>query len=282
VLGTTGVAHRLGRWIGRPVVQGVVLGLGMGLMLQGAKLMSSQWLLGGAGLLLVVVLAGHRRFPAIFALLLLGLSWSALQQPELYARLGELRLQWHAPSWSWFDISRSELLIGTLFLALPQLPLTLGNAVIAVKEENNRLFPDRPVTERQVAISTGVMNLYGSAVGGVPMCHGAGGLAGHVAFGARTGGALVILGGLLLLLALGLGNSAVLLFELLPRAVLGTILFMTGVQLAAGLFDQTRAGAASTVMLVTAGLSLWNVAFGFVAGVVLQQVLARKATPPSV
>jgi len=53
---------------------------------------------------------------------------------------------------------------------LPQLPLTLGNAVIAITEEDNRLFPDRPVTERKAAVSTGLMNLIGPCVGAIPMC----------------------------------------------------------------------------------------------------------------
>ena len=78
------------------------------------------------------------------------------------------------------------------------MPLTLGNAVIAITEENNRLFPDRPVNEGRIATSTGLMNIFSAGVGGVPMCHGAGGMAGHVQFGARTGGALVILGVVLL------------------------------------------------------------------------------------
>ncbi|MNC91396.1 hypothetical protein D3C83_76500 [compost metagenome] len=82
-----------------------------------------------------------------------------------------------------------EFMIGALFLALPQVPLTLGNAIIAITEENNRLFPERRVTEEKVAVSTGIMNLLGPIVGAVPMCHGAGGMAGHVRFGARTGGA---------------------------------------------------------------------------------------------
>jgi hypothetical protein len=61
---------------------------------------------------------------------------------------------------------------GTLFLALPQVPLTLGNAVIAITEENNRLFPTRPVSDAKIATSTGLMNVLSAAVGGVPMCHG--------------------------------------------------------------------------------------------------------------
>ena len=78
------------------------------------------------------------------------------------------------------------------------------------------------------------MNLFGSAVGAVPMCHGAGGMAGHVAFGARTGGSVIILGTLLLVLALGFSGSVMTLFGLVPMALLGTILVVTGWQLGAG------------------------------------------------
>jgi len=69
-----------------------------------------------------------------------------------------LTLGW--PSLGWLD-----LWLGTLVLALPQLPLTFGNALIAITEENNRLFPNRPVSERRVAVSTGVMNLGSRLVG---------------------------------------------------------------------------------------------------------------------
>lgn len=276
ILGMTGLAERLTRWIKRPVAQGVVLGLGMAFMWQGARLMADQWLLAGMGLLVVVLLAKSRRVPGIFVLLLLGIAWTALQQPALLYKLQEVRPDLRWPTWAWPTISWNDIVLGTLFLALPQVPLTLGNAIIGVREENNRLFPDRPVTDRQVAVSTGVMNVFGSAVGGVPMCHGAGGMAGHVAFGARTGGSLVILGGLLLVLAIGFSASVVALFEVIPQAVLGTILFMTGVQLAGGQFDQARQGHESTVLLVTAGLSMWNVGIGFCVGLLLQILLLRK------
>jgi MFS superfamily sulfate permease-like transporter len=78
------------------------------------------------------------------------------------------------------------------------------------------------------------MNCMSAVFGGVPMCHGAGGMAGHVAFGARTGGAPIILGTILLLLAIGFSGSINIVFAVLPGAVLGAILFLTGVQLALG------------------------------------------------
>ena len=106
------------------------------------------------------------------------------------------------------------------------------NAIIAITSENNRLFPDRPVTEKGVAMSTGIANAWSSAIGGVPMCHGAGGMAGHVKFGARTGGATVMVGVLLAVLALFFADSVHVLLRFFPEPVLGVILFLAGAELA--------------------------------------------------
>jgi MFS superfamily sulfate permease-like transporter len=162
-----------------------------------------------------------------------------------------------------------------LFLALPQLPLTLGNAVIAIREENNRLFPAHPVTERSVATSTGLMNLAGSCVGGVPMCHGAGGMAGHVAFGARTGGAPIILGAILLLLAFGLSGSIETILAVFPKAILGVILFLTGAQLALGSCDFSKNKVERFITLATAAFAIWNVGLAFVVGLTLGYMAKR-------
>ena len=105
---------------------------------------------------------------------------------------------------------------GVLVLALPQVPLTFGNAIVGLTEENNRLFPDRRITERKACISTGTINVLGAAMGGVPMCHGAGGMAGHVRFGARTGGSVVILGAILCVVALFFSGSVETLLRIFP------------------------------------------------------------------
>jgi hypothetical protein len=85
----------------------------------------------------------------------------------------------------------NQLFVGVVLRALPQIPLTLCNAAIAIKEENNQPLPHRPVSESGVAVS---MNMLSAPVGGLSMCHGAGGIAGHIAFGARTVGSVVIFG----------------------------------------------------------------------------------------
>ena len=157
-------------------------------------------------------------------------------------------------------------MIGAVFLALPQVPLTLGNAVIAITEENNRLFPHRPVSEGKISTSTGLMNILSASVGGVPMCHGAGGMAGHVQFGARTGGAVVILGAVLLLTAIFFSGSVGTLLRLFPPSILGVILFLTGAQLALGSCDFSKDKGERFVTVITAALAVWNVGIAFVVG----------------
>ncbi|HTQ75293.1 MAG TPA: putative sulfate/molybdate transporter [Burkholderiales bacterium] len=266
-LGLTGAASRVARLVARPVVIGIILGLGMGFMLQGVKMMAGDWLIASIGFAGTVLLLANRTVPAMLLLLAFGASCGAVQHPELVKALAGASIEFHAPDFALGQIGWRDLLIGTAFLALPQVPLTLGNAVIAIREENNALFPDRPVTERGVAISTGLLNIFGASVGGVPMCHGAGGMAGHVAFGARTGGAPIILGSILLLLALFFSGSVQMLFQLLPQAVLGVVLFLTGAQLALGSCDFSKDKGERFVTLITAAFAIWNVGIAFVVGV---------------
>jgi MFS superfamily sulfate permease-like transporter len=113
------------------------------------------------------------------------------------------------------------------------------------------------------------MNLIAAPLGGVPMCRGAGGMAGHIRFGARTGGALVILGAVLLLGALFLAESLGTLFRLFPMPVLGVILFFGGVELAVSLDGQQFSRADRTVLAVTAGIALWNMGAAYLVGLLL-------------
>ena len=102
--------------------------------------------------------------------------------------------------------------------------------------------------------------------GGVPMCHGAGGMAGHVRFGAQTGGAIVILGVILCLVALFFSDSVSTLLRIFPVPMLGVVLFLTGAQLALGSCDFSKHKNERFATLVTAGCAIWNVGLGFALG----------------
>lgn len=164
-----------------------------------------------------------------------------------------------------------------MLLALPQVPLTLGNGIIALAAENNDLFPERPVTVRKVALSTALMNLISPFAGGIPMCHGAGGMAGHVRFGARTGGATVILGLILLGLALIFGRSLPLRLQLFPPAVLGIVMFLAGVELVSSARDFGQGKGDLFLLAITTGLAVWNAGAALLAGIALSFFLGSKA-----
>jgi MFS superfamily sulfate permease-like transporter len=119
------------------------------------------------------------------------------------------------------------------------------------------------------------LNLASAALGGVPMCHGAGGMAGHVAFGARTGGAPIILRCVLLCLAVFFSAAVQSIFGLFARPVLGVILFLTGAQLALGSCDFSRDKAERFITLATAAFAMWNVGLAFVVGVTLAYINRR-------
>ena len=233
-LGLTGTAHRVANLVKRPIVVGIILGLGFGFMIEGAKMMSQNWWIGGAALLGTSLLLTNRVIPAMFVLLLFGAAYGIWSDLTLLDALRTVSVEPRWPTFALSQVTWNDLMIGAVFLALPQVPLTLGNAVIAITEENNRLFPHRPVSEGKIATSTGLLNLFSASFGGVPMCHGAGGMAGHVQFGARTGGALVILGAILLVIAVFFSGSVGTLLRLFPPSILGVILFLTGAQLALG------------------------------------------------
>ncbi len=259
----------------KPIVRGIVLGLGLLFITQGIKMMLVTPWLGGLGLLVTFLLLARPRFPAMFALLILGAVAAYLLDPAQAKQVLTMRPVFRVPQFTFARMSWGDFVAGSLVLAIPQLPLTIGNAVIAIRAENNELFPDRPVSDRMMAISQGIMNLVSAPFGGIPLCHGAGGMAGHVRFGARTGGSLVMLGAIMMTLALFFSSSVGLLFQIFPKAVLGVILFFAGLELAITTRDIGSKKEDVYVMLVVAGFAMWNMGAAFVAGVVMVHALQR-------
>ena len=275
LLAVTGLAGRLANWVPRPALLGVVMGLGFSFMLEGIRMMSTSAWVAGLLLALTLVLLSRPRVPAMLVLLAIGVAMALMEQPDLIHELSELRPQFRIPALAWGTLSMGDLWTGFILLALPQLPLTFGNAYLSITDENNRLFPDRPVTGRSVAFSTGLMNLGSSLIGGIPMCHGAGGMAGHVQFGARTGGSSIILGSLLLCAGLFLSSSIGTIFRMFPQSVLGVILFMAGLQLALGSRDIGTEKADRFVVLATAAFAISNVGVAVVFGILAYHASRR-------
>jgi hypothetical protein len=271
----TGATERIARWVGRPVVLGVTLGLGIAFMLEGARMMSAGIWLAAPLLLITILLLSNRALLAMTLILAAGAAWAVITEPGIAGALSRVETGLKLPEWPFGGLSWQAVFVGVVLLALPQVPLTLGNAVLAPVEFNNREFPRRPTTERKVAVSTGIMNLLGSLIGAVPMCHGAGGMAAQVRFGARTGGAPVIIGILLVVLALFFSDSVATLLRLFPAPALGVMLFLAGIQLSLGSCDFSKDKGERFVTLGTAALSVFNVGVAFVFGLTILWIVRR-------
>jgi len=276
LMGITGAITWIEKVTTKPVVRGIMLGLGLSFILEGLGMMKAQPLLAIGGIVLTLLLLKSQRLPAMLALLGYGIVFSFIQKPELIEEFSHLSIRFRWPELVFGRISWKELLSGFVILGLPQAPLTLGNAIIGTVAENNQYFPDRKVTAKAITIDHGVMNLISTCIGGVPMCHGAGGMAGHIRFGARTGGALVILGVIVLLTGLFLSDSVALLFQVFPRPILGVILFFAGVELALVIRDIKLQRQNLFVLVVTAGTAMWNMGVAYLAGLLLYYGLQRR------
>jgi len=275
----------LSRLFTRPIVRGIQLGLGLLLIRSAWRLVSGpvlfpgmakapaylggwplHWLLalGAAALLLAGLL--WRRLPA--ALLVLGFGLGVAVVLGIPSQAGELHWGFRPPALVFPALS--DFITAALLLVIPQLPLTLGNAAIATADTAQGYFGPQAsrVQPRALLTTMGFSNLLAGLLGGMPVCHGSGGLTAHVRFGARSGAAPLLIGGLCLSTALLLDGGVLPLLALFPLPVLGVLLLYVGVQHGLLAADLRRpADWAVAISIAVTSLVASNLALGFGVGV---------------
>lgn len=278
------VADLLARLFVKPVVRSLQLGVGVLLVITAVKLVSdppelfsapaSPWpiVLAGVAFAGVAVAAQRRRYSA--ALLLFG--------GGILAAIAATRPDFAGPSLTLPTLALPPAsAFGTAFvlLVIPQLPLTFGNAVVAVNDLAHEYFGERAaaVTPSRVCLSAGIGNAASAAMGGMPMCHGAGGLTAHVRLGARTATMNIALGSSLLLLGLFFAAQIPAILGLLPVSVLGAFLAYAGLR-HAWLVSDLR-GAQLAIAVVAGGVGAWygNLAITAAIALVLEHGRRRLA-----
>jgi hypothetical protein len=268
ILGFSGAITWIASRTPQAVIRGIQLSLGLLLAMQGFRMIDGAWILAGLSILLILVLRDNRFAPASLVLVLGGVLLMAFRgdlsqiQSVTFTLppLHPLRLELFWPSMRDGGFS--------------QIPLTATNAVIATSALISRYWPDRSVSARHLSINMGVMNLLGPFIGGIPLCHGAGGLAGQYYYGARTGGANVIEGFLEILLGIFFAGHIATIFRSFPMAIVGAMMIMVGVEMAK--FTRSVRGPGEwSVVAVTVGFSLYlNMAAGFAAGLAAAWIIA--------
>ncbi|KAJ4833718.1 CCR4-NOT core ubiquitin-protein ligase subunit mot2 [Turnera subulata] len=211
--------------------------------------------------------------PSALIVFIIGLVLCFIRDPGIFKDLkfGPSRIQL-------LEITWEDWKVGFLRGAIPQIPLSVLNSVIAVCKLSNDLFPDRELSATRVSVSVGIMNLVGCWFGAMPVCHGAGGLAGQYRFGARSGASVVFLGLGKLVIGLVFGNSFVRILSQFPIGILGVLLLFAGIELAMASRDMNNKEE-SFVMLVCAAISLTgsSAALGFVCGILLYLLLKLRS-----
>ncbi|RMF25204.1 MAG: sulfate transporter, partial [Deltaproteobacteria bacterium] len=268
VLGLTGLVETIDRLVPRPVVRGIQLGVGLKLLVKGIDLIRQTqplaldgWLTAAAGAGVVLLASRRPRFPSALVLFAAGIAVMAAVRPEL---LGHLPAGWNGLHL--VIPSAAEWETGIVRGAVPQLPLTLLNSVIAVCALSEDLYPGRGAGTRKMAASVGLMNVLGCWLGAMPMCHGAGGLAGQHRFGARTGGAVVMLGIAKMAVGVAFGASAGLLLAAYPLSILGVLLAFAGIELALPARECREREPFFVAVLTAGGCLGFNTAVGVLLG----------------
>ena len=241
------------------VVRGIQLALGVMLAWQGLKMMQPAPLLGLVAVVIVLALRENRYAPAAIVLIALGVGIVAWQ-----GRLeGALELAITLPPLTvprLGDVWKAMLLAG-----FAQIPLSITNAVIATAALIRDHFPEKAVSERKLMLNMGIMNVAVSFFGGMPMCHGAGGLAGQYYFGARTGGASILEGLIEVFVGLFLSQSIANIMAAFPMPLVGGMMLLVGIEL--GKAVMRLRGWKLWLALVTAVVSVvTNMAVGFATG----------------
>jgi hypothetical protein len=255
----------------KPVVRGIQLGLAIMLALTGAELMKPQLVLSLIFLGLGFLMLRNRYLPGSIFLVLFGFIYSIFTGN---LDLSSVRLGLSLPSLHFFSLE--DVLYGFIYAGFAQLSLTLTNAVIATVSLVHELFPERrDVTPKNLIMNMGIMNITTPFIGGMPLCHGAGGLAAQYIFGARTGGAILMEGLLEVGLGLFFSTSIQTLFTAFPGFITGVMLLMASVELGKIAFKVE--GMNASIVLFTALISaVFNIAIGFAAGLVFHYAVERK------
>ena len=274
VLAVTGLIDWLARAVPKSVVRGIQFGLGMQLALLAVKDYvpadgRSGYALAATAFVLTLFLLGNRRFPPAPLVILLGVAYAFTF--KLDAGMLARSAGFHLPHL--YRPSLADVLTGFVVLALPQLPLSLGNSVLATRQIAADLFPQKPITVRKISLTYSLMNLINPLFGGVPTCHGSSGLAGHYAFGARTGGSVIIYGSIYLILGLFFSQGFQMAIQIFPLPILGVILAFEGLVLMRLIRDMAASKADFAVVLLV-GLMCVGLPYGYVLGLVVGTAVA--------
>ena len=280
LLSITGIITWLQNWISVAIIRGIQLGIGLILAQKAIELVLDKGFLmfnPNNGLIVnlciflivfSVILYFQHKTNIPIALIMIALSIPVIlffyKIPTDFVSDSNL-----------FNINvpdTSFLLNGLIYLIIPQLPLTLGNAIFAASESCHSLWGNQAkrVSPSRLGLSIGISDLFIGLFGGFPVCHGAGGIAAHAQFGGKTGGTTIIIGMILVITAILKPLTGILF--LIPVPILGAMLLFDSWRMIM-LFRKSTYKIEIGIALIVGIISFLtrNLALALVIGILLER-----------
>jgi hypothetical protein len=258
-------------------VRGIQLGLALILGWTGILLFSENLFLGLISISIILILIKNKPIPSAIILTIAGILimffTGTITISEL--KFGIPILTFQVPTWNNF-------LLGMLYAGIAQLFLTLTNVMIATVVLIKELFPEKEgIDANALAFNMGAMNLINPFLVGMPLCHGSGGLMAQYAFGARTGGSMILEGIMELILGLFFSETLFLIFTEFPMAILGAMLIYTAFLLGKISFKDFNLKAFPIILISAIICFFLNIALGFLIGLILYLIFKELIEEPN-
>lgn len=285
LLTITGLIEKLALLIPKPVIRGVQFGLGMQLAMLAIKNYIlpvgtvgtvGTYIIAAVTFMIGLILLGNRKYPPAIFIIIAGILYAIfvgnINGSKILSGFG-----FHLPEIN-THFKMSDMVTGLLLLALPQIPLSLGNSIFATRQIAHDLFPEKNITVKKISYTYSLMNMVNPFFSGIPTCHGSGGMAGHYTFGARTAGSIVIYGCFFLITGLFFANGYQAIINFFPFPVLGVILFFESLTLISFLKD-TALVKSELFIAIIVGLISAFLPFGYGIGMLVGLFLYYSKIP---
>ncbi|MBN1290039.1 MAG: putative sulfate/molybdate transporter [Actinobacteria bacterium] len=267
LMAATGAIKVVARVTPKSVIRGIQVALGILLGIQAFDMVRTGWILALVSVIIILALRKNRYAPAAIVLIVLGIGIMLFKGHFAGIAGPGFRL----PSITTFGMK--EVWVALIAGGFAQVPLTATNAVIATSSLIETYWPERKVSVGKLSLNMGLMNISLPFFGGMPLCHGAGGLAGQHYFGARTGGTNIIEGTGEILLGLFFASSIGIIFARFPEAIIGAMLLMVGIELVKFAKDMKWSLELVPMVSTVAVAVLTNMAFGYLAGLAVHYTI---------
>lgn len=273
ILGATKILDKITKKVPKLSVRGIQLGLSFILGWSAVGLFINDYIIGLIALIIIILFIRWEKVPTAIFLVILGVCimiFSGILTIDVLA--------FNIPYFPFHLPTIENIIIGFLVAGIGQLILTLTNVMIATIALVKELFPEAKsdINSNNLASNMGVINLISPFFGGMPLCHGSGGLAAQYAFGARTGGSMIFEGTIELVLGLFFSDLLFTVFIYFPEGILGAMLIFTSFTLGKVALKKIEDWKTIPLIIVSALICFFlNITIGFIIGLLFYLIYKK-------